>query len=67
MIESKAKEFPVGKYVAGSFGWRNYTIATNKEGDYLGFPPPRIVPDLKDLPLSLHLGVLGMPGYVFLL
>lgn len=29
----------------------------------MGYSQPRIVPFFEDLPLSLHLGVLGMPGY----
>lgn len=62
IIESKAPQFPVGKLVVGSFGWRNYTIASNQPGNYLGFPQPKIVPEFENLPISLHLGVLGMPG-----
>lgn len=63
ILESKDKDFPVGKYVVGSFGWRDYTVASNKPVHYLGFPAPRIVEKHSDLPLSLYLGVLGMPGY----
>lgn len=48
--------------MVGSFGWRNYTNASDQPADYLGFPQPKLVPEYEDLPLSLHLGVLGMPG-----
>lgn len=61
IIESKNGKYPVGEYVVGNFGWRTHTIATEKAGR-LGFPPPKVLPDIGNLPKSLALGVLGMPG-----
>lgn len=64
IIESKNDKYPVGEFVVGSFGWRTHTIGTEKNGKF-GFPAPRLVPDIGNLPKSLMLGVLGMPGYVY--
>ncbi|KAK5638514.1 hypothetical protein RI129_012809 [Pyrocoelia pectoralis] len=56
IVESKSNDYPVGKYVVAHFGWRTHTIA--KE-----IPPPEgILPDYGELPLSLALGILGIPG-----
>lgn len=60
IIDSKNKNFPVGKHVVGNFGWRTHTVATTDVTP--GTMPPYILPDIGDLPLSLGLGVLGMPG-----
>lgn len=61
IIETKNPKYPVGKHVVGEFGSRTHTIAT---GENLpnGSPGPYVIPDFGDLPLSLALGVLGMPG-----
>ncbi|KAL1509771.1 hypothetical protein ABEB36_004456 [Hypothenemus hampei] len=62
IIESKASEFPVGKYVYSSSGWRSHTIINTKQlSDGIGLPTI-LLPDFGNLPLSLGLGVLGMPG-----
>jgi len=61
VIESKNAKYPVGQYVVGEFGWRTYTISEGEPSSY-GFPPPWRIPDPENLPLSLFLGVLGMPG-----
>lgn len=61
MRETKNTKYPVGKHVIGYFGWRTHTIANEKPGKF-GFPAPRIIPDIGNLPISLTLGVLGMPG-----
>ncbi|XP_066139233.1 prostaglandin reductase 1-like [Euwallacea fornicatus] len=61
--ESKNPNFPVGKYCFGQFGWRTHTISN-------GLPDTKdnlkmaqyVLPDLKGLPPSLGLGVLGMTG-----
>lgn len=59
--ESKNPEFPVGKYVIGSFGWRTHTVTNGKIN--LGLPlPTMVLPDFEGLSPSLALGVLGMPG-----
>lgn len=62
IIESRAEEYPIGKHVVASFGWRNYTIGTHKPPHYLGFPAPRLLPDLAELPISLGIGMLGTTG-----
>ncbi|GJQ76540.1 hypothetical protein Trydic_g2243 [Trypoxylus dichotomus] len=61
IIQSKSSKFPVGKYVVGSFGWRTHSI---KEDNIprTQWRVPYII-DIDDgLPLSLALGILGMPG-----
>ncbi|XP_029040257.1 prostaglandin reductase 1-like [Osmia bicornis bicornis] len=64
IIESKHPDFPVGKRVVGYFGWRTHTIINQEmsSGDNITGQKPHLVSDLTDLPLSLYLGVLGMPG-----
>ncbi|KAF2900196.1 hypothetical protein ILUMI_05991 [Ignelater luminosus] len=61
IIESKSREYPVGKYVVGDFGWRSHTIADEKAAKSEALLV-QILPDLGQLPLSLGLGILGMPG-----
>lgn len=56
-------KFPAGSHVVGEFGWRTKTVATDTVSK-IGFPAPRIIPDWEQLPRSLALGVLGMPGYI---
>lgn len=52
------------KYVVGNFGWKSHIVASGNSGDNKGpaSAPPRVLPDFGSLPLSLALGVLGMPG-----
>ncbi|KAK4885643.1 hypothetical protein RN001_001914 [Aquatica leii] len=57
IVESKSDEFQIGKYVVGNFDWQTHTVSSKG-----GVGSPYIVPNLGDLPLSLSLGVLGMPG-----
>jgi len=57
IIESKDKDFPVGKRVVGNFGWRTHTIS--KSGDS---SEPYLMPDMAGLPNSASIGLLGMPG-----
>ncbi|KAF5307615.1 hypothetical protein FQR65_LT06771 [Abscondita terminalis] len=61
IIESKVKGYEVGKYVIGGFGWRSHTIAKPRPKSEPGLPQ-HVLDDIGDLPLSLYLGVLGMPG-----
>ncbi|XP_050305338.1 prostaglandin reductase 1-like [Anthonomus grandis grandis] len=63
VIESKNANFPVDKYVFGSFGWRSHTIsnASSLSKGRVDIPP-HVLPDFKGLSPSLGLGVLGMPG-----
>ncbi|XP_049947062.1 prostaglandin reductase 1-like [Schistocerca serialis cubense] len=65
IVESRAPGFPVGRHVVAYWGWRDRTVADVGSGrpqPPLYVSPPRLVPHLGDLPLSLSLGVLGMPG-----
>ncbi|XP_047990878.1 prostaglandin reductase 1-like isoform X1 [Leguminivora glycinivorella] len=62
IIASRNDQYPVGKYVAGSFGWRTHTICNPKSSPYLGFMPITLLPDMSPHPISLGLGVIGMPG-----
>lgn len=64
IIESRNPDFPVGKRVVGQMGWRTHTIINPNEplDATSGMFPQQILPDLGDLPSSLALGVLGMPG-----
>ncbi|XP_003698241.1 prostaglandin reductase 1 [Apis florea] len=63
IIESKNSNFPVGKKVIADVGWRSHTIVNpfryNAEYE---FRKPRLLRDIEDLPMSLYLGMLGMPG-----
>ncbi|KAK9688574.1 N-terminal domain of oxidoreductase [Popillia japonica] len=61
IIESKSTKFPVGKYVVGAFGWRSHSIAKD-DVPRTEWNVPHIVNIDESLPLSLALGVLGMPG-----
>ncbi|XP_050303017.1 prostaglandin reductase 1-like [Anthonomus grandis grandis] len=62
ITESKNPKFPVGRHVMARFGWRSHTIH-NGEPDGAGVAP-FLLPedDMGDLPLSLAIGMLGMPG-----
>lgn len=65
IIESKDPEYPVGKRIIGYFGWRTHTIVNMKAaGEFrtIGFLP-QLIAEVDNLPMSLYLGVLGMPGY----
>ncbi|XP_046393877.1 prostaglandin reductase 1-like isoform X2 [Ischnura elegans] len=62
VLESKNDVFKEGMYVVGYFGWRTHTICDGKNEPTPGFGQPLIVPHLEKLPMSLYLGVLGMPG-----
>ncbi|XP_029167998.1 prostaglandin reductase 1-like [Nylanderia fulva] len=64
IVESRNPKYPVGKRVVGNLGWRTHTIIkpTIATNDDFMTQLPRILPDLGDLPSSLGLGILGMPG-----
>lgn len=62
IIESKNSDFPVGKRIVGNLGWRTHTIVNPNSDDVIMLGKPYILPDIGDLPPSLGLGVLGMPG-----
>ncbi|XP_048526672.1 prostaglandin reductase 1-like isoform X2 [Dendroctonus ponderosae] len=61
IVESKSPKFPVGRYVVGQFGWRSHTVASESGPQELGLQT-FLLPDFQELPVSLGLGVLGMPG-----
>ena len=57
VIESKNKDFAVGDFVVGGFGWRTHTIVSAGAQDTYKMDPP-----LPENMRSLGLGALGMPG-----
>ncbi|XP_057667045.1 prostaglandin reductase 1-like isoform X2 [Diorhabda carinulata] len=61
ILESKNPDFPEGKYIVGEYGWRTHTVSNGKPLAN-GVPSAWLIPDLGNLPISLALGVLGMPG-----
>lgn len=54
VVESASDDVPVGAVVLHQHGWRDVA-----QEDARGF---RVVPELPGVPLSLHLGILGMTG-----
>ncbi|KAG8228102.1 hypothetical protein J437_LFUL000104 [Ladona fulva] len=62
VIESKHPRFKVGQHVVGYFGWQTYSISDGNDCLLQGAKEHYVVPDLQGQPLSLALGVLGMPG-----
>ncbi|KAG5347573.1 PTGR1 reductase, partial [Acromyrmex charruanus] len=62
IVESKNPAFPVGKRIVGNLGWRTHTIINPKIEDQFFKQNPYLLPDIDDLPSSLGLGMLGMPG-----
>ncbi|SKC75773.1 NADP-dependent oxidoreductase [Krasilnikoviella flava] len=54
VVESASDDVPVGAIVLHQHGWRDVV-----QEDARGF---RVVPELPGVPLSLHLGILGMTG-----
>ena len=65
IVESKNSKWPVGKRVVGNFGWVTHAVFNpNHEPDSNQAlrNKPYMLPDLGDLPASLALGMLGMPG-----
>ncbi|XP_037971322.2 prostaglandin reductase 1 [Plutella xylostella] len=60
IIDSRNEKYPVGKYVVASFGWRTHTVCNpDKSSSSLELS---LLPELGTYPISLALGVLGMPG-----
>ena len=53
VVKSRNPRFTEGEYVNGVLGWQNYSLSTG-QGIY------KIAKS--DVPLSWHLGILGMPG-----
>ncbi|XP_037903095.1 prostaglandin reductase 1-like isoform X1 [Hermetia illucens] len=68
ILQSKNPKYPVGSYVFGNFGWRSHTVVkpgTNvlpyEQKDRTDIA--NLLPDFGNLPRSLALGYLGMPGH----
>ncbi|KAI4467484.1 prostaglandin reductase [Holotrichia oblita] len=62
IIASKSSKFPVGKYAVGESGWRTHTIWKDDIAR-TSWEVPHLLPfDANDAPISLGLGILGMPG-----
>ncbi|EGI64926.1 Prostaglandin reductase 1, partial [Acromyrmex echinatior] len=62
IVESKNPAFPVGKRIVGNLGWRTHTIINPKTENEFLKQKPYLLLDIDDLPPSLGLGMLGMPG-----
>lgn len=63
VLESRNPNFPTGAHVCGTFGWRTHTVfnpITYKTN--VPSVPPYVLPSFGELPLSLGLGLLGLPG-----
>lgn len=62
VLRSKHPQFPEGTKVVGNFGWRDLTIyapgSPAEQGPFTVYK----LPNLRGLPESYALGVLGMPG-----
>jgi len=59
VIESNHKDYAVGEYVTGTFGWQDY-IATSGEGMF----PIAKVNDIRPITYPLHIyGITGMTAY----
>ncbi|CAG9789180.1 unnamed protein product [Diatraea saccharalis] len=60
IIESKNSDFPVDTHVVSHSGWRDYVVLDGSEDEMFAMRPYK--PEIGNLPLSLSVGVLGMPG-----
>ncbi|MEQ2217272.1 Prostaglandin reductase 1 [Xenoophorus captivus] len=56
VIQSKNSAFPVGSHVVSSCGWRTHALSDGKDLTLLMADWP------KDVPMSLAVGTVGMPG-----
>lgn len=67
IIDSKHPKFPIGRKIHGYFGWRTHTVLNPDEPagkEQMMKDKPYLLPDFGDLPSSLAVGMLGMPGYI---
>ncbi|XP_050680027.1 prostaglandin reductase 1-like [Leptidea sinapis] len=62
VIASRNDKFSVGSHVCGAFGWRTHTVCNPDKLNEAGLMPTVLVPDITPHPVSLALGILGMPG-----
>lgn len=60
ILESKNAKYPTGAFIVGSFGWRSHTIVNPDVPEMSN--PTFLLPPIGDLPVSLGVGCLGMPG-----
>jgi NADPH-dependent curcumin reductase CurA len=56
VIESKNKQFKVGEYVLGNFGWREYWLYNGSNGSGVMKIDPKMAP------IQWYLGIFGMTG-----
>ncbi|XP_044745393.1 prostaglandin reductase 1-like [Coccinella septempunctata] len=59
ILESKNPKFPTGRHVVSYYGWKTHHVLNDTQE---GILPKYLIPDDLDAPLSLFLGLLGMPG-----
>ena len=66
MTQSKHPDYAVGSEWLYRSGWRSHNVVNPAEAVKQGNTYPSLlpVPPIGDLPHSLALGTLGMPGYV---
>ncbi|KAK4885640.1 hypothetical protein RN001_001911 [Aquatica leii] len=57
IIESRNKNFLVGQYVIGNFGWQTHTVVDLKTHEEV-----YLIPEIDNVPQTFSLGVLGIPG-----
>ncbi|MCI4377180.1 hypothetical protein PGIGA_G00200880 [Pangasianodon gigas] len=61
VLQSRNPAFPVGCYVVAPCGWRTHSVTNGKA--IFSLEMTRVLPDWpQDVPLSLAVGALGMPG-----
>ncbi len=60
VIDSKNPNYKVGDNIFGQLGWRTHTVF-NPSSD-ANLLPPYVLPSFGNLPLSLAIGALVMPG-----
>jgi len=62
VVESRHPQFPVGTKIVGNLGWRDMTVVSPGTPAEQGPMTVQKMPNLRGLPESYALGVLGMPG-----
>lgn len=60
VLDSKNPNYKVGDNIFGQLGWRTHTIFNPSTDGFM--LPPYVLPPFGELPLSLGIGALGMPG-----
>lgn len=62
VVESRDDKFPVGSFVWGFFGWRDFSVFNNGGEKTPGNMQPYILDPIENIPWPSRLGVLGMTG-----